>query len=381
MKKTMLAMAVILIFTGTTALDARGGGGSGRGGGSSGGGSWSGGGRSGGWGSGSRGGWGGTSRWNGGGGRNFSNYRGFRNGGHFNRSFRGSPWNRGSGWNGGARNHFNRSNGFNRANGTGNTQSRAAFNRQGPTVPSRGPLGRSLTAARVSPRMAGSPLVKNRMAALAGNKAIGRIGGFNGGYLRNHYYWHNWNGFNYCNYYDAWGGNWWGWDCGAGFFWAQYYGGNWWWQDPNYGNWCYWDSGNWCWRNPVNETVYAYENGDYVPDNGNAQAQGDNSNQEPPSNGGTGPDRFNHQDPGRASQDSGIDFQSGGSSRFVKLVGEAGDAFLYDKDSQSFKPVFLETGVKGVRFSGSGWNLKIQLTLRDGSVDNFNSEGESLKGA
>ena len=67
------------------------------------------------------------------------------------------------------------------------------------------------------------------MASFAGNRGfMTGVNGFNRSENgRGQAYWHNWNGNPYCHYRDGWGCNWYGWGCGSGFCWAQYYGDNW----------------------------------------------------------------------------------------------------------------------------------------------------------
>jgi hypothetical protein len=231
-------------------------------------------------------------------------------------------------------------------------------------------------------------------------------------------YWHNWNGNPYCHYCDNWGCNWYGWGCGAGFFWAQYYADYWWWQDPWTANWCYWNDGCWNWADPVDNTVYIYENGNYVPaedngngtvdaapsgnpDNGTAQAPSDNSApsqspadngsyaSQPPSaeNGGGSDGAQSAQVPARAAQEgtspSGmLKFQSPDGSRLVKVT-EDSDAFLYDTGNSSnpAKPIYLDTNVIGVTFSSSGTGtLRIELIHKDGSLAFFNRDGLPREG-
>ncbi len=276
------------------------------------------------------------------------------------------------------------------------------------------------------------------MATFAGNKGfLGRVNALNRtGVVPNRAYWNNWNGNNFCYYRDGWGCNWYGWGCGAGFFWAQYYADNWWWQDPWTANWCYWNDGCWNWADPVNNTVYIYENGNYVPsensgdgtadaapsgtsDNGYAQAPSDNNAppQEPADNGNTTPpppaDESNNtsaqspadiaryaepppvgdngvgsdgsqsaQAPLQAGQEGTnpggmLKFQSPDGSRLVKVT-EDGDAFLYDTGNSSSpaKPVYLDSNVIGVNFKDSGTGtLRIELIHKDGSLAQFNRNG------
>ena len=233
------------------------------------------------------------------------------------------------------------------------------------------------------------------MSTIAGDRNFrSRINGFNrlAQNNPNHYFWHNYGGWNCCNYCDGNGCNWYGWYCGGSCFWTQYYGGLFWWNDPWYGYWDYWADGCWNWPNPATNTVYVYENGQYEPSNGDG-----GTNLQPPDNGdgpranddngpaGSGPGALNRfpESPDTAAQKDTVGtilFQSDDNSRTVKLVGESRDAFLLGTGAKAAKPIFLDTGVKGVRFTGSGKGLKVQLTLRDGSVETFKANGEPVKG-
>ncbi len=394
MKKTIVVFAMALLFP-AAALPYHSSSSGGRGGG----GSFRGGGRGGGFSGGGRGGFGG-------GNRGFTNF--YRGGSH---SYYGRSYGGNRGYWGGRNRFFNRTygshNAFNRNygryifNGNRSVDSRflnrpadrgsvAAGRNSFPgslqhstaRPPSLGPDGRRLSASAFSPRQMNSGFVRNQMGSITGDRNFrSRINGFNqlARNNPNHYFWHNYGGWNYCNYCDGFGCNWYGWYCGGGFFWTQYYGGLFWWNDPWYGCWDYWADGCWNWPNPVTNTVYVYENGQYEP------SQGDGGANSPPSAGGDGPRVMNPggEGPGDTSRREGagmILFESGDNSRAVKLVGDARDAFLMDTDAKALKPVFLDTGVKGVRFTGVGKRLKVQLTLQDGSVETFKADGEAVKG-
>lgn len=450
MKKIALALLMVLLVSGGKALAFRGGGGTSGGGSWGGGGTNNGGGWSGGGASGDRGGggswnsggtvgssrgtggsWSGSGRVSSGGsyhnngsrwgsGRSYSSGWGLRNGGNvYSHHAWNGAWSRNNGGFGTAQHHFQRANSFNGYQGWGggnksaqglhhftasnsrptlkssSARPQALANRSilpnslrhsSPAIPARSPSGHGFSARSVPPSNMSSSEVKGRMATVAGDKAfLGRFG-INSQYRPNHYYWNNWNGNNYCFYRDGWGGDWCGWNCGAGFFWTQYYCGNWWWEDPWTDNWCYWNAGNWCWQNPVNTNVYVYENGNYVPangDNGYVQDQGNNGYQSAPVNNETQMESYNSPTDRQnlTSEEGEIIFQSEHNSRFVKLVGNNKDAFLFDAVKGSFRPVFLETNVQGVRFTGSGKNMKIQLTLQDGAVEIFKADGSMVDGA
>ncbi len=263
-----------------------------------------------------------------------------------------------------------------------------------PGLPSQGPAGRSFSSSVVSPRGMNSPAIRTQMAAIAGNRnfmakvaATTPIAG-----RTNQYLWHSWNGYNYCNYYDRFGNCWWGWNCGGGFFWSQYYAGNWWWYDPWYGNWDYWYGNNWWWQNPETTNVYVYNNGQYTPAQGDGNAGGSAGN-------GNGSSAYNQDDYGgpvygdnqeqkltnniepngsaaNASNEP-IDFVSQ-DGKVKVAVSATGDAFLYDLNNSkaSGKPVYLDTNVQEVKFSSTGTGpTKILLIFKDGTFETFNSDG------
>lgn len=228
------------------------------------------------------------------------------------------------------------------------------------------------------------------MATIAGNHHfMAQVAATTPGALRNHYYWHNWNGYNYCNYWDGYGNCWYGWNCGAGFFWTQYYGGNWWWYDPWWGNWCWWDNGNWWWENPATTTVYVYNNGNYTQ--ADSSNDGDDDSAASNSDDYGGPVYGDNSPQGQPSVDNGsreanqagsngnalVDFLSQDGSVKVTVSAE-GDAFLYrmKNDKPSGKPVYLDSNVEEVKFSNSGTkNEKILLIFKDGSFTTLNADG------
>ena len=138
--------------------------------------------------------------------------------------------------------------------------------------------------------------------------------------------------------------------------------------------------------------TYLYDNGDYVPadqpnndalNDDSTQGQNNDDDQSSADNGGDQSNSSNESstDQDQASQEGVIVFQSKNKSRTVKVMVNEGDAFLYDTGSKSFKPIFLDTGVTMVRFTGSGKDLKIFLTLENGSVETFKPNGKPAKGA
>ena len=207
-----------------------------------------------------------------------------------------------------------------------------------------------------------SPVVRSSMSALSHDRAFtSQINTMNATENRvGQYYWHNYNGTSYCHYYDHWGCNWYGWYFGGSCFWTQFYWGNWWWCDPFYDRWCYWNDGWWWWDDPYHvNVVYVYNDGQYVP------AGADNPNLSAPENGNGGV------------------YRSNDGTRMVKVTGSSGDAFLYDTaEPPAFKPVYLASGVKEVRFSNpkNGRVLQIMLILNDGSFDLFDDSGNPASG-
>jgi len=204
--------------------------------------------------------------------------------------------------------------------------------------------------------------VRNNMASINNAGFRSQIHTFNSREtVAGQYYWHNYNGLNFCHYYDRWGCNWYGWNCGAGFYWSCWWGNNWWWYDPTGYRWCYWYDGWWWWQNPDNVTdVYVYNNGEYVP-----------SNQE----------QTQAQAAGSVSQIR--TFSSKDGTRTVKLAGDSNDAFLYDAgEAPAFQPKYLASGVKDVRFSNTsnGKPLQIMLDLTDGSFELYDAEGNAVGG-
>lgn len=273
-------------------------------------------------------------------------------------------------------------------------------------MPKTGPGGVAFNAKVLGRGQMNSSLVRSHMASITGNAAFqAKVGYFNNHEtIANHYYWHNYGGYNYCHYYYG-GCHWYGWWWGGSFLWTQYYGNYWWWYDPYSSYWCWWEGGHWCWQNPYNQTVYIYENGDYrsadgydgssapqAPDNGNVQtpvgtpqakANSDNFDYDSPTTSDIqtvnpsqqGANSFSEdvqtvQKPGAVAV-----FHSSDKNHTVKLVGDTNDAFLYDTTGGSTGPIFLDTQVKKVQFKGSGDNMRIQLTLQDGTVESFNGDG------
>ncbi len=265
-----------------------------------------------------------------------------------------------------------------------------------PGMPSRGPDGRAFSASTVSPSRMSSAGIRNQMAAIANSRGFGaevnaRLT-FNG--RPGNYYWHSWNGYNYCNYYDRFGNLWWGWYFGGAFFWTQFYWGNWWWYDPWWGNWCWWWNGWWWWEDPATTTVYVYNNGNYTP----AQSNGDNGNNNngsagynPEDYGGPvyGTDGklvqpnsgYSESNPAPRDENGSVDFTSQ-DGKVKVTVSSQGDAFLYDLKNPKAKPVYLDSNVDEVKFSSAeSGPTRILLLFKDGTFETFNEDGTPVGGS
>ena len=231
--------------------------------------------------------------------------------------------------------------------------------------PVAGPHGVDLHVRAFEPRQMTTVTIRNHMAKIAVRGAFGaQVIGFNRSEaVPNHYYWHTWNGMNYCHYYDPWGYHWYGWYMGSGYFWTRYYANNWWWYDSAMARWCYWNNGGWWWQDPTLNTVYVYDNGAYVP----AEATDT-----------TDTEAVNGSVPPAAEVGSEKSYQSKDSTRIVKVEGNSQDAFLYDTaDPPAFEPHYLDTGVSKVKFSydENGKLSQIMLISQDGSFHLYDTDG------
>ena len=221
--------------------------------------------------------------------------------------------------------------------------------------PREGPGGKAIGAKVFAAKAISGKLVLNHMTSITKNAAFAtQINIYNRSEtMKNNYYWHSGNGFNYCHYYDNWGYHWYGWYLGPHFFWTRYYGDNWWWYDGNYDRWCYWHDGGWWWQDPERvNVVYVYNDNAYTPVQTSSQANNQESNQ--------------------------VVYQSNDGTRKVKIMGDGRDAFLYDStQSPSFDPVYLASGVKDIKFSDTSNNkpLQVMLTLQDGTFQMFDAYG------
>ncbi len=257
--------------------------------------------------------------------------------------------------------------------------------------PSSGPQGSGIHASVISRTSMNGPIVRSQMAVVGRAQITAQIGVYNRTeVVPNSYYWHTYNGWNYCHYYDPYGYHWYGWYVGGSCFWSRYWGGNWWWYDPVYFHWCYWNDGYWWWQDPANvQTVYVYDNGAYV----NAASVGETASSSAPtgSPSGTGMDNSSSASADSIAPDTAtkplapvsIDkvLNSKDGSRQVKIVG--GDAFLYDTVSadNDNKPVFLSDNVKDVKFipGSAGAPPQVLVTLTDGTVQTYDSDGNLVQ--
>lgn len=229
--------------------------------------------------------------------------------------------------------------------------------------PNRGPGGVYLHANLIArTNFSGNILVRNHMAVITAPAFRANIVGYCAREnLVNHYYWHTYNGFSFCHYYDRWGYHWYGWYLGNVYFWTRWYNNHYWWYDPVYYRWCYWHDGGWWWQDPDTTTIYVYNNGSYISSTGSA-----GSNMVPPT-----------------SSVKSADYFSNDSTREVRVL-EGGDAFLYDiSGNNAFKPIYLGSNVTDVKFSKSqnGGSSQILLMLKDGSFSTFDSNGNPVGGS
>ena len=232
-------------------------------------------------------------------------------------------------------------------------------------LPSQGPRGESFRASFVSSRAMNSTMVRNNMARVNTLGFRSQIRTFNTREtMVGHYYWHNYNGSNFCHYYDRWGCHWYGWYFGSSFYWSCWWGNYWWWYDPAYYRWCYWYDGWWWWQNPENvQEIDVYNNGEYVPSN-----SGETQTSETQASTGA------ESAPAQIQS-----FNSKDGSRMIKLAGN--DAFLYDTTgTPAFKAKYLASGVTDVRFSNTdnGKPLQIMLGLSDGSFALYDADGNAV---
>ncbi len=229
--------------------------------------------------------------------------------------------------------------------------------------PQVGPRGQVLNASVIAPTSTNAVLIRNNLTSINHSPAVmAQINIYNNHEtVAGRYYWHNWNGTNYCHYYDSWGYHWYGWYWGNTCFWSRWYGNNWWWYDPGYARWCYWYDGYWWWQDPYQNVVYVYNNGEYDSTAANGAPVA--------ANGASAP----------AGPSAEVDYKSTDGSRMVKVLGD--DAFLYDTvDTVNNKPFYLASGVNNVKFSdtNNGQPLQIMLTFNNGTTETFDSDGNPI---
>jgi hypothetical protein len=315
---------------------------------------------------------------------------GGRGGGDFGGG--GGGWNGGGGgWSGGDRGNSGLGGGDIRSGRPGaqgvSRSSAAGF--RGLGLPSKGPHGSSFRGTLVTPRAMSSGAVRNNMAVVNNAGFRSRISNYNAHEnVVGRYYWHNYNGNNFCHYYDQWGCNWYGWYCGAGFYWSCWWDNNWWWYDPLNYQWCYWNNG-WYYQDPGSTQVYVYNNGQYVPAESNedqTQAAGDDS-QNDYSDDSQNAVESNQSETATAAPVSPLSslktYFSKDQTRKVQVVGASRDAFLYDTSgTPAFKTKYLASDVVDVRFSkvAKGKPLQIMLGLADGSFELYDADGNSAGG-
>jgi hypothetical protein len=232
--------------------------------------------------------------------------------------------------------------------------------------PSRGPGGHAISGMQIGARSWNDSIVRTHMGLLGDPLRVAAIANFNlSENLSGHYYWHHDNnGFDYCHYRDNWGYHWYGWYVGDRRFWTRYYADRWWFYDNDFDRWCYWNGGAWWWQDPQG-AVYLYDNETYVP-SGGEQVQADVSDQP-----------ADMQEPASRTHI----YRSADGSRKVKVLAGSSEAFLYDTAvPPAFRPVFLESNVRKVRFSDTseGQPLHIKLILSDGTVEIFDANGDPM---
>ncbi len=258
--------------------------------------------------------------------------------------------------------------------------------------PASGPQGSAIHASVISRTAMNGAVVRSQMAVVGRPQVTAQINIYNRSeVVPNHYYWHTYNGWNYCHYYDPYGYHWYGWYMGSSCFWSRYWAGNWWWWDPVYYHWCYWNDGWWWWQDPANvSVVYVYDNGSYV----NAASVGETPSASAPSESPSGVG-MEATSPSASSDSTASNMttkplppvsvdkvlNSKDGTRQVKIVG--GDAFLYDKvaaDNDS-KPVFLSDNVQDVKFvpGTAGAAPRVLVTLTDGTVQTYDSDGNLVQ--
>ena len=230
------------------------------------------------------------------------------------------------------------------------------------TYPKKGPDQAPLRVSAIPARDFNQPTVRDHMKFLRDSGFMDQVKTLNHSENKvNHYYWHqdSDHGYTYCHYTDQWGYHWYGWYLSDGFFWTRYYNHRWWFYDQDKARWCFWDNGFWWWQDPYHVAdLYLYNNAQYIPC--------DSAKDAVVTTVQTGNDTV---------------YSSPDGTRMVKIMGDSGDAFLFDTAiPASFNPLYLASQVTGVKFSNTndGQPLEIMLTLSDGTFDFFDNQGNPL---
>jgi hypothetical protein len=222
-------------------------------------------------------------------------------------------------------------------------------------LPHEGFGGHAIVGAAFGPHEFNNAIVRNHMNFIVHNGAFNALamnGMIHGEGRVGNYYWHHYNGFDYCHYNDAWGYSWFGWYVGPHYFWTRYWGNHFWIYDNGFDRWCYWSNGDWWWQNPYNlNEVYLYQNDQYVP-------------------AGVSPGYV----PGRR-------YVSADGTCAVKIQGENNDAYLLDtRQPPVYEPFLLASGVSSVKFyePQDASPIQIMLVMNDGSIRMFDDQGNAL---
>jgi hypothetical protein len=225
-----------------------------------------------------------------------------------------------------------------------------------------GPDGRPMTQRFIGAREWSNPAVLSHMNLVADPARRDAFVQLNLTETQNnHYYWHHdSDGSDYCHYRDSWGYHWYGWTAGDRFFWTRNYANRWWFYDDAANRWCFWNNGFWWWQDPAHVgNLYAYSDGEYLA--------------------GTSSD--DDVEVSTVEPANPVTYRSPDNTRMVKLMNDSKDAFLYDTAiPPAFNPLYLASTVSNVQFSdtSSGQPLQVTLTLGDGSMETFDSQGSAV---
>ncbi len=129
-----------------------------------------------------------------------------------------------------------------------------------PSAPRKGPDGTpwKVEANDHTPRGAA-------IAQMAEPDFFNQIGDWNKSEIKPRtYYWHAFNGTNYCHLRDGSGNQWYGWVEGPAFHWVLYRSGHFWWHDSYAERSLYFDRGYWWWQGRRKDQFQVYlEDGHY----------------------------------------------------------------------------------------------------------------------